>query len=327
MRATTGAPVLLFAAALAGCGFVREPTRVELEGTELMVASVLVAGSGHATVLVTEVDQAQAASPFTPVADPVAVVGAAVVLTREGGEALTLEEAASWAPPCLVTGGGRSDPNDRAGPGCYAAAVPGGLRPGERWTLEVRTRDGRIVDGHVRIPGPPAVAAPLPGARIPVRSADGVREVPFTVRWTAEAGAAGALVGLDARAAYQDGVAVPDAECPLFGDFNQLSGDSARVHLYDAACFRPRPEGGLGHFVADSVAADVVVAAYDSAYARYLEALDGASIPLSSASPGLTGAFGVLAGLAPVRVPVMLLMPRRGGAQSMSEGRADPGND
>ena len=310
MRATTGVPVLLLAAALAGCGFVREPTRVELEGTELLVASVLVAGSGHATVLVAEVDQAQAASPYTPEVPPAPVSGAQVALVRAGGEALALEEAASWAPPCLVSSLGRTSPIDQPGPGCYAAAVPGGLRPGERWTLEVRTRDGRMVEGSVRIPELPAVAAPLPAARIPVRSTDGARELPFTVRWAPAPGTAGAVVGLEARAAYQDGVVVTDAECPLFGDFDTLAGDSARVHLYDTTCFRPRPEGGLGHFVADSVAADVFVAAYDSAYAGYLEALDGGSIPLSSASPGLTGAFGVLAGLAPVRVPVMLLLPR-----------------
>lgn len=296
--------------ALAGC--FREPDVVGYREKSFAVHAVLAAGDERAAVVLTR---------FTPgqMELPERVAGATVRLTR-GGQTLELREAASGPPRC-APGGPGPEPGPDAHVGCYTTEVPGGVQPGERWTLEARFPGGPTATGVVVVPEPPALSEPADGLRVPVSNrgepiAEPNGELPVLASvplgWSAPAGTGRLEVVLRARAAFAGVGAVPQASCMLNGfspgGIDVLGSTLRELRLYAVDCHTPTPPGRVAW---DSIDAELVMTAFDSAYARYVRELDrfegNDAIRPEHATAGVVGAYGLFAGAATVRRRLLLI--------------------
>jgi len=291
----------LAALLLAGCGFTRDPVRVDLHGEELMVHGVLAAGSDTVAVLLTRVRTEGAGTPAT-----VSPVTGATVRITGGGQTVRLDEAPAGFPACIRDGGGDA-PLAR---GCYAAVLPGGVRAGATYALDVQVVGRPPARGSATIPAAPVIHAPAPGSRF------GVRRRPqnepsaiLPVRWTGAGQGGGFAVGVAVTAVYSGQTRVTDAVCTLpqgVGPPLPPTADSAVIVLIHPALCQT-PAGLLGP---DSIHARLVVAAYDTAYARYADIVEAdVNRPLwrDRFAAGVTGALGVFAAVATAELPVTLV--------------------
>ena len=299
-RAALGALVLL-----AGCTRGSVPTGYTDESRG--VHAVLEAGAERASVLVLR---------FSPEMDRAAPLSGAVVELSGEGRTVRLTEQPD-AGRCFGMRGGEPP----AGRGCYAGEVPGGIGAGERWTLEVRFPDGRTATGSTDVPLPVRLTAPAGAVRAAVRNRGEIRTDPATgqaevlgevpLAWDAPAGTARVEVALAIGAVFAGGVRVDGASCrtrispPPDADAVELRVDALRI--YEVAC-RAGPAVDAPPLAWDSIAGALVVTAYDAAYARYVErVVGGDAVRPGHASAGLSGAFGLFAGAAPVRRAAVLI--------------------
>lgn len=292
-------------ALLPACDFTREAPLL-VEGEQIAVYSLLRAGSDTVSVFIVRapVNTDPGEPPFFPVS------GADVRITTPAGETLTLTEAPE-IEACFLPE--RAIVEEFTSSGCYRAAVPGGVRPGGRYTLRVELPGGGEVRGEAVVPERPEILALVdtnPG---------------FAVRFDAPAAAARLQILVRA---LRENCRVQLGEAST----GNLQGGGSSIIITDATRNRVRIvlaeaecEGPEGEPVpVDSLPLGLTLVAYDSAFARYAErVLDPEGAVLTSGvSAGLTGALGVFGGASSDRVRVVLifrtsrpaLMPRRSSA-------------
>ncbi len=268
--------------AIAGCGLVRDPVAVDVDGS-IQVHSLLVAGAPMAAVLITRVDPNGSSASFDVPARP--VENASVMLIR-GGDTLTLVGGAAGGEACVATGfGSPDDPADFA-TGCYAGPVPDGIEAGATYELRVVLPSGGEVEGSVVVPEPPHLITPEPGTML---------GDPFHVRW---AGLPDRRIDIHVDP-HPDGCRAWLNTREGFGATASLAFidvDSAAVRVAFLECDEPTDT---------PFPADVVLTVYDAPFSHYMT-LGSGSIGVENASVGITGAYGVFAGAAQDRVEVTL---------------------
>lgn len=275
-----------------GCDFTRAPTALELDGPTLGVHAVLEAGAASVDVLVTWTRVAGGLDG--PLTEP--APGASVRLVRGVDTMMALplpaDEASCVQPP---------EGADRLPlrPGCYRAAVPNAIAPGDRFELLVRL-GGRVVEGSATVPAPPLVHAPFAGdtLRVGVTGPIPGTSDAVTPRWSAALNRYVELSFVSASAACQVFIRRSAED---FGTvwLEVADADSATVMPFALGCGQGAPE---------VVPAHLHVAVFDTAYARYARdrAHRDGSVPQRRASPGLSGAVGVFGAAATARIPVFL---------------------
>lgn len=276
----------------AACDFTRTPTALEVDGPTLGVHAVLEAGAASADVLVTWTRVVRGAD--APVTEPAA--GASVRLVR-GGDTLVAGPLPAGAESCVPPPQGDDRPDLR--PGCYRATVPGGIAPGDRFVLLLHL-GGRAVQGAATVPAPPLVHASFAGDTLRVGVTGplpGISDA-VTPRWSAGASRYAELSFVSASSACVVFIRRP-AEDVGMAWLEVADADSATVMPYALGCGQGAP---------DVVPAHLHVAVLDTAYARFARdrANRDGSVPLSRASPGLSGAVGVFGAAATARIPVFL---------------------
>lgn len=299
-RAAAGAALVALLAG--GCDFIHPPSFVPPDPDQLVVHAVLRGGTDTATVLVTRVG--------THV-DPVAVSDARVRVAGPDG-AVTLAEVRSLPVPCgwAVVVPPLTEPATVAG--CYAAVMPGGIRPGQAYTLEVDVPTGERVRGRTVVPAAPVIHAPGDRLRVmadttpygSLRAADFV-----TLRWTVEAGPVG-LSSWPGRvwARGQEGARCsgtqllrPDLFPPVV---RESAGDSVRVLVEAGGCHPGNMEARLHP---DSLEVMVGVTAYDSVYLEYARYREEFGVGRDEVSKGLEGAYGLFGSVAISRRRLVLV--------------------
>lgn len=299
----------------AACGLLllaaceRAPDPVSYTEPTVAVFSVVAAGSQTVGVLVTR---------FTPGdATPLPVSGAVVTFSR-GATTLTAAAGPGSGVACFgATAAGFAE----ADAGCYAAAVPGGVRSGDVWRLNVRFPTGETAAGEAVVPIPPTLIEPAAGAHVGVRNFGIMTPDPGTgaitplatlrVRWDAPADQPRTELSLRPVRAFTNGRAIPGSSCAFQSTADpELDVGSARdvpVRVYEAACSDPASASPQPlHW--DSLEATLAVAHYDTAYARYVrEVTDAEAVIRSHAAAGVHGALGLFAGSAPAKRTVMFV--------------------
>lgn len=298
VRAAAGAALAVLAGA---CDFSHPPTYLPADEDQLLVGAVLHAGSDSAAVLLVRVGTEQGPPP--------AVSGAAVRIVGPGGAGV-LAEVTGPALPC-----DRTTAPAVTGPpvptGCYVGVVPGGIRAGAEYRLEVDVPTGERVRGRTVVPLPPVIHAPAEWQRVRGEQTQN----PYTwmasavdLRWTA-AGAV-TLTGSAGRA-WSAEVAEPRCVATLQGMDNpplHTAGDSLVARMYLLGC-RPGPNEPL--LQPDSGEVRVDVTAFDSAMTAYMrQPSTGNGVPRADASTGLQGAFGIFGSAATSRRQVLFIAVR-----------------
>lgn len=282
LNGTRAAAAAVLALLGGGCEFVRPPTGVPDDREQLLVHAVLVAGTDSASVFLARME---------PTNGYVPVHGARVRVLGEG-HATELRELPAGATRC-GTGGPPPGVPDAPGTGCYAAPVPGGIRAGAEYRLEVEGPAGERVRGRTVVPLPPVVHAPAEGLRVRARADDWHRAAEeLTVRWTAPRPA-----GLAAWAERAWVPGVEGAACEAYArrgfdptqERVEMRMDSVRVRMEVWGCRVGQQQPELRP---DSVEVSLGVTTYDSAYTAYVRDAEN-GIPLPDASAGLEGAYGV----------------------------------
>lgn len=303
-------PLLLCALLAAGCGFQREPTPIELTGEQLIVHSVLEAGSDTVAVLLTRLN------PRTLFIDQGSrPLSGANVRIFSGADTVRLAEAPAGFPSCVwEVDFGASGLSSTAGPGCYAAVVPGGIRAGQRYGLLVTLSGGGEIRGEAAVPEAVSMLRPVPGTHVEIPTRRAVVQIP--VKW--EGGnlaswSGWVSLGMRHAGIYQDGERLPDGECNLphqFGSFLRAQvADSISIPVAYAVC--SAGSGGTQREIQwDSVEVQLLVTTYDSAYVRYSQENRGEAVEISRAAVGVTGALGLFAGSATSERRIVLVAPR-----------------
>lgn len=331
-RRRKGARLLVLAGALAGvagCDFVRDPLALEPTGVRVHVHSLVVTGTEWISVLLTRPFGDATVSP-----SEIARVSGATVRVDDGEWTYDLEEAAVDAPPCFAerishSYTHRKPPPGQAGEGCYSVRVPGGVRPGVRYTLDVELPDGGTATGVTTAPPALTLEAPESGLRRRLGGDDpdtGYVEVAVPTRWRGGPSSGLTEVAVVGGTVFRDGEPLEDAWCnssygtaddPFAQPIRSDTATSVVIRVATVVCDAPWATGGPIQDW-DSVHTRVRVVAYDSAYARYDELVLGTgsvtgaigyAVAAPVASVGLDGAVGVFAGAAAASRRVTFLWP------------------
>jgi hypothetical protein len=293
-----------------GCDPTRPPTPIDPGGEQVVVSSVLHAGSDTVLVSVVRVTP-RLHSRETSVQR---ITGAEVRIEGEG-VALRLAEAPPGFGPCLehVSFSTNSELVAVAVP-CYAAVLPGGVRVGGQYQLRISLPGGGRIEGAATVPQAPTILAPEGNARWIRRSAGDVDML--KVRWTAPAGTAGIGFSIQATAAFRGGARVLDPVCTMY----LIGGTRPSVHAvrdtprqdsasltYDVISCTDRTGATPSIFRPDSMHARLVVTAYDTTYTRYTEATLKGAVRPEQVTAGISGALGVFAGVASAERRVTLI--------------------
>lgn len=284
-------PVAL-AASLGACELVRAPTPLEFTDGHVQVHSILLAGSDTARVLVTRT--VPSAGVLQSKLEPLA---GATVRLASGPDTLTLSGGAS---ECTAGEPHRDATHLRAG--CYAAAVPGGVRAGGRYALFVDPPGGGEIRGEAVVPADLVLRSPAAGAEVTAGAGGGPGSSgdPVVVRW----GSVPPDRRVELTIAPGDSacVVVPGAETGFGSRTLAVTGrDSAVVRIARAWCGN--------NFGPQRIEAELVMTAFDSAYTAYARrVLEARAVPIDRAAVGITGAIGVFAGAAVERRPVVVVV-------------------
>jgi hypothetical protein len=303
---------ILAAAALtlaAGCSFLRDPTPVESMGEQPSVHALLVTGSDTVKLLL------QMVGPGVRGQEPVRArpLTAAEVSLSVGGQSVRLAEAPAGFAGCAAQSVGTAVP---ATPGCYAAVLPGGVRPGAVYDLSIRLAGGGTIEGKATALTALRLESPTAGARIHVTSR-GFSSFEEATRVPLRLGGAerapGAAVDFLPQIVYSRGQALTEFYCsveyPRTAVYTRPSTGDLDFRLYGLSCVPRTPAGTQPdpQFRVDSVRAVLRVVAFDSAYTRYTNLQEEEAIALRDARSGVTGALGLFAAAARTETEVMLI--------------------
>lgn len=301
--------------ALAGCGFLRTPAEIDPPTDTMLVHAVLQAGSDTVRVLLTRPHADRSAEGR---AEP---ISGATVRVAGGGSTALLREAPEGFGRCLTPrpSGDPSPPPPHAERGCYAAVLPGGVRAGERYLLEVDAPGGRRATGETVVPAAPEWIEPVRDERLVTRWSQGPgTAASLMLRWRSSAASMEIPVVVAAEV-YAGGSRIPDTFCSvilILPDGSVLGwraglvpSDSVRVRVQLGNCVRRGEQAGVGPPIQpDSAAAELVLAGYDAAYAAYLDGFGRQGVRAERASSGLKGAFGVFGSVAAARRRVVIVV-------------------
>ncbi|HEX7048970.1 MAG TPA: hypothetical protein VF188_02060 [Longimicrobiales bacterium] len=283
--------------AAGGCDLLRDSTAVDDLERAIAVHAIVWAGSDTVRVLITRIVESPAPGEF-PVGR---VTGAEVYVTGPEGS-VRLGEAVGPFGPCLIGGlpsDGEEEP-PRTGAGCYTGRLRAAVVPGTRYTLLTVLPSGDTIRGAAVAPEPPEIIAPAAGARVAFRNDEPAN---FEVRWRSGQGTALLYTSLTDATPFVDDRAPLDGGCitewasgePRAGE------DHIDVHLFRVECYVQDPgdaDSGPRPIAWDSARVHLRVAAFDTAYARFITEIHGESVMRGEAGAGLSGAVGVFAGAA-----------------------------
>ena len=301
---------LLAAAALisaAGCSFLRDPTPVEAMGEQPSVHALLMTGSDTVKVLLQRVGAAPRGQE--PVqARP--ILGGDVSLVV-GGETVKLASSPAGFSGCATQSFGSQLPADANG--CYAAVLPGGVKPGAEYALRIRLPGGETIEGRTTALAALRVESPTAGARIHVKArtfnggSDDFTRLPIRVRGAERAG--GVSIDFIPLAVYSRGQRVTDFQCsveyPRSAVIRPDAQGAITLPIAGVQCVpRTQPDP---QFRTDSVRATLRAVAFDSAYLRYVEAQEQNSVSAREVTVGVTGAIGLFAAAARAEHEVVLI--------------------
>lgn len=280
---------LAFALLLGAAGCLREPDPFEYVEPSLSVHGLVRAGD-------TEV----AVSILRGVGE--AGPGATVTLDN-GAAAVTLARAASDST-CSGPFGVHDDSQTL---GCFSAPLAAPVAPGSRWQLHATVQPDYTVTGTTVVPELPTIVRPLARERIAYHAPSNEPAAELTVEWQTAA-APRVVVRLGEGSAYRNGSRMPEVHCLLLqsGDpeeaaVGQPSG-SRRIPVQDVYCASPTVSPVVQW---DSVVAEVMVTAFDSAYAEF--ALHGESVTRARQGAALQGAYGVFGSAATAKREIVIV--------------------
>jgi hypothetical protein len=190
--------------------------------------------------------------------------------------------------------------------GCFTAPLAAPIAPGSRWRLDADVQPDYTVTGTTAVPALPTIVRPLARERITYHPPSGEPAVSFTVEWQTAA-APRVLVRVGEGSAYHGGNRLPGVRCvfPQLGEvedaaIGQPSG-SRRIDVLDVLC--ATPTASLAQW--DSVVTEVMVTAFDSAYAEF--ALHGESVTRARPGAALQGAYGVFGSAATAKREIVIV--------------------
>lgn len=265
------------------------PTDIELSDGTLVVHAMLVGGSDSVTVAVSQPGNE---AEFVTYEGPRPVANA-VVRLRFGGQELVLPNGGR----CIVSNGSLGGGPPVAFSGCYSAAVPGGVRNGERYELEVEVPGHPLVTGSTIVPPAFTLLTPSAGETIDVRvsAQDGFE--PFTISW----------MGIDATHTMRLQIVTDHVTCAVYLSRPEELDFGFEVLFSAAATEMPTVFSSFLNCGVDprTVNAKLVATSFDTAYETYLRE-QGESLRTGEASVGLNGAFGFFGSAAQASVPLVL---------------------
>lgn len=285
------AGALALAALAGGCGeLVRPDEFVPAEPEQLLVHAVLRAASDSAAVMVSRVGTGQGGVP---------VPGARVRLAGSAGETV-LAQVPGGAEPCAAPFRGTSF---IARGTCYAAAIPGGIRAGAEYRLEVEVPNGERARGRTVVPLPPVPQSPAEGMRLPSRAVTGwlVGMAPVELKWATprevevEVWVTRAWSPASGNLRCYANTRRPDQSIREDLVEQDLVADSARRVLQAGGCEETRNAPPVREL--DSLEVAVGMTAYDDSYLRYIREWKN-GVPARAARGGLEGAYGIFGGAA-----------------------------
>lgn len=304
--------LLLLTCLATGCDLVREPTPLELTGEEVLVHSLLLAGSDTVSVYLTRSRPGRG----TPAPNIQPIAGAEVRIIGPAGS-IRLNEDPPGLPRCFIQNTGLQPATQ---PGCYGALLPGGVKPGARYELQIALPGGGTIEGIAVVPQPLVILAPEHQHRILAETPTSARpEIYGSVqtRWGGSGDAGRVQFRIQSLAVLRNGVRVPSASC----DFETISvvprgvdarsTGSAFVGFQVLNCFEEPASGTLRRIEPDSIQARFVITAFDTAYTRYAEVISKDAVERRHLSVGVRGALGVFAGAATSEQRVTVLLNRR----------------
>jgi hypothetical protein len=283
MRAALACALLLGAA---GC--VRKPDPFAYVEPSLSVHGLIRAGDTEAAVSILR--GVGEAGP-----------GATVTLDN-GATAVTLARAASDST-CFGPYGAHDDSQTL---GCFSAPLAAPVAPGSRWQLHATVQPDYTVTGTTVVPALPTIVRPLVRERIAYHAPSNEPAAELTVEWQTAA-APRVVIRLGDGSAYHNGGRLPDVSCLLLqiGDpeeaaVGQPSG-SRHIHVQNVYCASPTTSPVQW----DSVVTEVMVTAFDSAYAEF--ALHGESVSRARPGAALQGAYGVFGSAATAKREIVIV--------------------
>ncbi len=293
--------VLALLVSSAACEFVPPPTYIETPRDRLIVHSVLTAGSDTVKVLLTTPAAKGSANP-----NPVRV-GRAIVRLSGGGHEVTLVEAPAGFTECVAP---LIFEPQQLGPvqaGCYAAVLPGGVLHGTRYTLRVEAPGREVVTGETVVPAAPEwISFPEQSAVRVTWSRGSALSLPFVLRWRTAA-AATEIPPVWTERIFRGGrdiegrcVMVPvRSEGTLFTNpGTSARTDSMQFQIMLVNCSSADASPGQPTLQPDSAYAPILLSVYDQFYAAHVLDRARGSSSTRSASPGLSGAYGVFGSVA-----------------------------
>jgi hypothetical protein len=296
--------------AAAGCSFLRDPTPVEATGEQPSVHALLVTGSDTVKLLLQRTGPGNRGSGEGVSARPIS--GAEVTL-ETGSERVRLAETPSAG--CVAVSLGAITPADA--PGCYAAAIPGGVRPGAAYSLRIRLPGGGTIEGKATALAALRLESHPAGTRIFVPrdpySSNRGEATRLLLRLRGAEGAPGAGVDFIPRVLYSRGQALTEFYCsveyPRGYVFPRDPQGDLHPNLYGVTCVPRTPAGTPPdpQFRVDSVRATLRVVAFDTAYTRYVDIQEEDAVGRRDATAGVTGAIGLFAAAARVQTEVVLV--------------------
>ncbi len=303
---------LLLTCLVAGCDFLRQPTPLELSGEQILVHSLLLAGSDTVSVYLTR----SRPGLGTPAPSVQPISGAEVRIMGPAGS-IRLAEDPPGLPRCFVENTGLQPATQ---PGCYGAVLRGGVQAGGRYELQIGLPGGGTIEGMAVVPQPLAILAPGRDARVLAQTPSTNRSELYgsvQSRWTRSGDAGRVDFRIESLAVFRNGVRVPYARCGFetstvaSGRVDARATDSAFVGFQVLNCFEEPASGTLRPIEPDSIQARFVITAFDTAYTRYAEVISKDAVERRHLSVGVRGALGVFAGAATSEQRITVLLNRR----------------
>ena len=266
----------------------REPTQIELFDPRLIVHSLLRAGEDSIRVFVSRLDMRES----SPTESPLVPVLNARVRIGHGADTLVLATRSH----CVNEANGFPQYTSDLNRGCYAAAIAGGVRPGERYQLFVDA-DGERARGEAVVPVLPVMHSPAPGITLhysPTRQPELATSV--VVRWSRID--PNRRIDLSLRPVQRTCDALIMTPPERFGSARIafLAGDTATIAPFDVQCLDATPA---------TVPAELLLTAYDAAYSAMR--FTWTTVRPEAAAAGLMEGLGVFAAAATVAIPVTLV--------------------
>lgn len=264
------------------------PTDVDVPDQAVTVHAMLIGGDDSVTVVVA---RPSAESDFV-FEGPQAVTDA-VVRLRSGTQQIVLANRGR----CLVLSSALTGQPAQFD-GCYTAQIPGGVRNGERYELEVEVPGEPLITGVTVVPPAFTLLTPAAGDTIDVRvgAQDGFK--PFTISWT----------GIEATHTVRLQIVTDRVNCAVY-----LSRPAELDFGFEILFSAPATDAPtvFSSFLncgddPSTVNARLVATAFDTEYERYLRD-SGESMRIDEASIGLNGAFGFFGSAAQASQPIELV--------------------